>query len=239
MSGDAKPRQGGSWSGRIATLKDLFALLRDLSLFAIGVLLLVFPTRLNSVLTDAGFEEGSIVGFKWKRKLVESDTELRKTLDSIADLQAQNANLTKALAEAKSRLNDVPLNEKITKLQTDNQQITAAAKQVQSSVAQTIAANAPLVEKARLATRSESLPAEGFCYQEDRLADGPERYSVHCHTSKPRCETARGPNLRWKQSACEFVELSQAKWNPKSQGWMGSWYEFRSQPFEPPFPQIK
>ena len=239
MANNTAASQVTPWSGRIAILKNVFALLRDLSLFALGVLLVVFPTTLNSVLTDAGFEEGSVVGFKWKKKLVDSDTALKKAQETIADLQAQNSVLTKALAESGSQGNDPAQKAKVAKLQAQNQQITETIKQVQSSVAATIAANAPLVEKARLATRADSTPSEGVCYQEDRLKDGPERYSVHCHTTKARCETARGPNFRTKQSSCEPVDLTQAEWSPKSPGWMGSWYEFRSQPFEPPFPQIK
>ncbi len=37
--------------------KDLFALLRDGSLFVLAALLLFFPKSLNDVLTSAGFEE--------------------------------------------------------------------------------------------------------------------------------------------------------------------------------------
>ena len=46
--------------------KDLFALLRDFSLFLLAALLLLFPAQLNDILMRAGFEEGSVVGFKWK-----------------------------------------------------------------------------------------------------------------------------------------------------------------------------
>ena len=49
--------------------KDLFSLLRDGSLFLLALLLLFFPARLNSVLVSAGFEEGSIVGFKWGKPI--------------------------------------------------------------------------------------------------------------------------------------------------------------------------
>ena len=54
----------------IDVAKNLFALLRDIALAALAVLLLVFPTTFNDRLTQAGFEEGSFAGLKWKAKLV-------------------------------------------------------------------------------------------------------------------------------------------------------------------------
>lgn len=85
---------------------------------------------------------------------------------------------------------------------------------------------------------SEAPPGSGWCYQEDRLEDGPQRYSVHCHVNQASCESARGPHARWTQTECQLVDLRDASWNPNPRGWQGSWYEFRSQPFPEPFPQL-
>ena len=222
----------------IGISKDIISLLRDLSLLVLAVLLIVFPRALNSVLTSAGFEEGSLVGFKWKAKLVDYDTALKEAQATIVSLQAQNNDLVKALAESNAKPGDSSFKERISKLEEENNKLKATTQQVQSSVAETISNSAPLVEIARSATRTTSAPTVGFCYQEDRLQDGAERYSVHCHSSKERCEKARGPNARWKQSPCEFVDLNEAAWKPKSGGYMGAWYEFRSEPFGKPFPQF-
>ncbi len=225
--------------GLITTSKGLISLLRDLSLLVLAVLLIVFPKALNSVLVDAGFEEGSLVGFKWKANLVHADDALKEAQKNITQLQSQNEELTKALAEANEKLGDSSIKERLSRLKELNRQVRITSEQVQSAVAQTIAANAPLVEKARSATGALATPPAGFCYQEDRLNDGPDRYSVHCHSSQESCEKARGPNARWKQSACEFVDLTRAAWNPKSGGWLGAWYEFRGEPFAKPFPQLQ
>src|SRR5229473_515359 len=56
----------------VALAKDLFAFLRDSSLFAVALLLLVFPATFNAVLTSAGFEEGSFAGLKWKRQFYDT-----------------------------------------------------------------------------------------------------------------------------------------------------------------------
>jgi hypothetical protein len=231
-------KEGPPLTKLIGISKDLISLLRDLSLLVLTVLLILFPKALNSVLTNAGFEEGSLVGFKWKAKLVDYDTALRKAQEAIESLQGQNNDLIKALADANANLTSSPLKNQINKLEEENTKMKATSQQIQSSVAETISSGAPLVEIARSATRTAAVPSSGFCYQEDRLQDGPERYSVHCHSSKERCETARGPNARWKQSSCEFVDLNQAVWKPRSGGYMGAWYEFQSQPFGKPFPKI-
>ena len=229
---NAKP--SSALNGLIATSQDLITLLRDLSLLVLAVLLIAFPKALNSVLVDAGFEEGSLVGFKWKARLVDADHALKDAQDTITHLQSQNEELTKELAEANARFGDSSMKERLSKLEAVNQRVKIASQQAQSLVAQSIAANAPFVEKAVLVP-----PTAGFCYQEDRLNDGLDRYSVHCHSTQESCEKARGPNPRWKQSACESVDLSQAGWKPKSGGWMGAWYEFRGEPFNKPFPQLR
>ena len=96
-----------------------------------------------------------------------------------------------------------------------------------------------LVQKARSSTYVKALPSPAFCYQEDRLQSGSERYSVHCHATLAQCEAARGPNSKTKQSMCEMLTLSGVQWNPQYPGWKGSWFEFRSDPFDDPFPKVR
>ena len=134
-----------------ALAKDLVSVLRDSALFILALLLLVFPTSFNSLLTKAGFEEGSLVGFKWKANLLDSDTALKEARATITDLKTQLDKTSQALAEAQTKLNDPTLNEKLAKLQEENKQVTNSSARVEASVSNTIAANAPLVEKAQTA----------------------------------------------------------------------------------------
>jgi len=225
-------------SVEIALSKDIFALLRDSSLFAVTVLLLVFPTTFNSILTNAGFEEGSFAGLKWKRQFFDTDTVLRTANETITGLQEQNATLLKALA-IEGPAAGQKQREEIARLHRESLKTSEAATKVQASVRATLASNEPLIEKARLAEADASPPQTAFCYQEDRIQSGPERYSVHCHTTPARCEAARGPNPRTRQSSCESVALSSVRWAPRHPGFMGSWYQFGDEPFPPPFPQIE
>ncbi|MFN2202257.1 MAG: hypothetical protein ACK2UO_13685 [Caldilineaceae bacterium] len=225
-------------SAGIATAKDLFALLRDSTLFIAALLLLVFPATFNAILTNAGFEEGSFAGLKWKRQFYDTDTALRTAQDTITSLQAQNADLLKALKEQPTAVASVQQREDLAKLEQANEAAAEAAKQVQDSVGATLASNAPLVEKARSVLATDTPPSVGYCYQEDKRVPGTQQYSVHCHTTLERCQTARGPNPRTTQSACVEVNLAGAPWKPRHPGWMGSWFEFRSEPFGAPFPQL-
>jgi hypothetical protein len=237
MSNKETPQETQQFGKRVALVKDLVALFRDLAVFMLALLLLVFPTKLNQILTNAGFEEGSIVGFKWKRGLVESNETLQAAEKTIATLSAQNESLLTALSTAGAT--SEALKAEFSRLQAENQRIAEDAKRVQTSVTATIESNAPLVGKAVASTGSAPYPDRAYCYQEDRLQDGASRFSVHCHETKERCETARGPSKVWKQTQCELIDLTLARWNPGHPGWMGSWYQFSREPFGEPFPQLK
>jgi hypothetical protein len=131
--------------------KDLVTLLRDGLLLLIGVLLVLWPSQFSELLVRAGFEEGSVVGFKWKGKLVDTDQALKEANATITDLRTQNEKLAKELSTAQPKSDDPAAKERIAKLQQDNRKLNEAANQVESKAQVTIAANAALVEKAQVA----------------------------------------------------------------------------------------
>ena len=227
-------------SAMVAVVKDIFALLRDFTLFGAAVLLMLFPTTFNSVLTNAGFEEGTFAGLKWKRQLVESDTKIQVAQDTITTLQARNTDLLKALTDAKPGTVNVQQKSELTRLETESKNADESVSQVQASLNATLANNDPLVEKARTAVQVETLPSPAYCYQVDRIKPGRQRFSIHCHSSQSNCETARGPNPRYKQSECaKMTNLNQIAWKPRHPGFMGSWFEFQRESFDPPFPKVE
>src|SRR5215813_2864088 len=172
MTKHSSTGHSGRLSEAVALTKDIFALLRDSSLFAVALLLLVFPATFNAILTNAGFEEGSLAGLKWKRQFFDTDTALRTAQATITSLQTKNAELLKALAEAEARAGDSKQREELARLQLDSKKTAEAAKQVQASVTATLATNDPLIEKARLAKATDKPPSLAYCYQEDRLERG-------------------------------------------------------------------
>lgn len=158
--GDEKPDEikvKNSAPTFIGAGKDLVSLLRDLALFLLAALLLLFPAKFNALLTNAGFEEGSLVGFKWKAKLVDSDAALKEARATITDLQTQLDKASQALNEAQIKLNDPALKDQLAKLQEENKQVNMASSKVEASVASTIATNAPLVEKAQTAANPNNI----------------------------------------------------------------------------------
>ncbi len=147
-SSDRSPK-ALSASDLVAVGKDLVALLRDSALLLLAVLLIALPATFNDILQKAGFEEGSVVGFKWKTKLVESDAALKEAQATITNYKEQNEQLTKALAEAQKQSNSASLKEHLAKLTENNTQLNIASSSVAASLEATIASNAPLVQKAQ------------------------------------------------------------------------------------------
>lgn len=170
-----------SISSLVAVWKDLIALLRDAGLFAIAVLLLFFPTTLNTVLVKAGFEEGSLVGFKWKAKLVESDTALKEAQATITDLRAQIDKMSKTLTDAQAKLDDPSLKDQISKLKEESKQLGIASSRVEASVQTTIASTAPLVEKAQSVV--STTPKWGVVFSADSTLDA-AKYEIEVMAPK-------------------------------------------------------
>jgi len=147
--GTNNSENGGKWITRVISAgKDLVALLRDGTLFLFAVLLIVFPTQFNAILVSAGFEEGSIVSFKWKANLVKSNQALEEARETIADLQRKNDELLNEIAGAKGEVKNPVTEERLAKLEDENRRLKDVTKQVQTNVSQTIESNLPLVEKA-------------------------------------------------------------------------------------------
>jgi hypothetical protein len=155
-SSKSEPKDKNIFSTWLPLGKDSVALLRDGSLFVLVLLLLFFPSTFNSLLSNAGFEEGSFVGFKWKPKLLDSDKALKEAQGLITDLKEQNDKLSKALGDAQGKINDPALNEQYAKLEESNKQLNIASSQVEQSVASTIASNASLVDKVQSGTDSRT-----------------------------------------------------------------------------------
>jgi hypothetical protein len=151
MADVPKPEQ--SWLSTSVSLgKDLVSLLRDGAIFVLALLLIVFPLQFNSILVNAGFEEGSLVGFKWKSSLVEADKALKDAQVTISDLQSKNDELAKALGDANAKLKDPTLMARGEKLQDENSRLKEETLQVQTTVSNAIESNSPLVAKALSST---------------------------------------------------------------------------------------
>ena len=131
----------------ISVGKDLVSLLRDGALLLLAIFLVIYPDKINSILNEAGFKEGNIAGLKWQSSLDNSTQALKEAEAKISELQREKNEQAKALAEAKSMLGDTALKQRIVQMEKSNTAQKESTELVLNSVAQTIKANAALVEK--------------------------------------------------------------------------------------------
>ena len=138
-----------SASSYVAVGKDTVSLLRDVALFVLAFLLLVFPETFNGLLTKAGFKEGSIAGLKWEATVKKNDEALVKANSVISELTNQNQSLAKLLEEAQAKVSDTTLKQQINQIQDKNAALTAASSAVEASVQSTLADNAQVLKQAQ------------------------------------------------------------------------------------------
>ncbi len=145
-----------TFESRVKIAKDLVVLLRDAAIIMLAVLLVVFPIKFNSILVKAGFEEGDVVGFKWKSNLENSTVALERAYSSIDSLEFKNNQLILALHEAETKLNDSGLKTKLKKLEDQNLKIQQRTKDVQANVLNAIDQNTPLIEGIKSGSNKEN-----------------------------------------------------------------------------------
>ncbi len=188
----------------VAMGKDAVSLLRDAALFLLAVLLIAFPTTFNSILERAGFEQGSVAGFTWRSKLVESDAALKDARALISDLQKKNDELSVALADATRQTADPSLKQRAATLEKENTELKTASQAVQRSVSQTIAASAPFVDRALAQTGGAKW---GIVFSGDSTLDG-AKYEVN--TMAPRLGLPNA-GIYFRQGSYRSVSVVQSK----------------------------
>lgn len=154
----SEPSVETSFVSRIISVgKDLVALLRDSTIFILTVLLIVFPSKFNSILVAAGFEEGSFVGLKWKSNLEVTNEQLDQASEQITVLQSKNDELLKALDVAKQQLEQANGNSdsgelkfKIAELEKQNIQLKSDTQKIQSSVSKRVKSNLDFMQTAKI-----------------------------------------------------------------------------------------
>jgi hypothetical protein len=156
MDGKEANATASFFSSIVSTGKDLAALLRDFVLLIIFLALLLCPEKFNDIMIKAGFEEGSIIGMKWKKGITKSDIALKEAQATITVLGKQLDSVSKILGEAKKLTDDPDLKKKITEIQVKNNVVKSESKLVQASVKNTITSNAVLVENAQKAVNDNS-----------------------------------------------------------------------------------
>ena len=160
------------FSNLVTTGKDFIAMLRDGILLLLVILLVAWPKSINNILVEAGFEEGSFAGIKWKAKLKESDDVLLEAQSTIVDLREQNNKLSQTLSDAKENINSKKVKNEIENLEGLNKSISKASEMVQEQLEKSTSSNALLIHEVQ--NKSGLLSTWGVVYGADSTLDKAE-----------------------------------------------------------------
>ncbi|MBW4541388.1 MAG: hypothetical protein KME43_19945 [Myxacorys chilensis ATA2-1-KO14] len=128
-------------------------ILRDSSIFLIFLLLLLNPGVINKILNKAGFVEGEIAGFKWKKQLEKTDDRLIEATNQIDILRKRLEESNNAISKLnEDKIKDQGIEEQINK----NQEALRGASSVNSGIQTTLEANTSLLNP-RVNTGLDSL----------------------------------------------------------------------------------
>jgi hypothetical protein len=136
--------------GKIAleNAKLTFGLVRDLSIGLLLLLLLAWPEAINNRLTAAGFEEGSFMSLKWKKKVVQDDAALKEAQAIILRQQEQLNGQRKALDALQKKLPEVAALPEVARLQKKSSELAAQSEAGLDALQSTISSNRGIVERA-------------------------------------------------------------------------------------------
>ena len=76
-------------SARLESIRSVLNLARDGLLLVVLVMLMVFPSTFNTILTKAGFTSASILGFDWEKKLEDATKVTEAAQKEVKNLNAQ------------------------------------------------------------------------------------------------------------------------------------------------------
>lgn len=115
--------------------KDVVSLSRDAIILLVFVLLLLSPATINGVLVAAGFTEGSIAGFTWKKEIEAAEEKSKDAGQAFSKLEAQLLEFKEELKEVGQKTDDpeaksaiVELDKKVESAQRNAQSANEAVK---------------------------------------------------------------------------------------------------------------
>ena len=75
------------------TIKDILSIVQQSIFIILFILLFACPSKINSVLTNAGFTKGSVMGFDWATQIQQSRDSLQLTNNQVTEVQKQLKNI--------------------------------------------------------------------------------------------------------------------------------------------------
>jgi len=125
----------------LQNFKDALASFRELLLVLTFLLLLTFPGCVNTILVKAGFTDGSVMGFNWKQKAIESN-DVADSSQMLAETAIDQ------LDQLQSKLDSVSNQLNAALIATENKKVDTASVLIEDSK-KSMAINTPAL-KSRL-----------------------------------------------------------------------------------------
>jgi hypothetical protein len=110
----------------VNAVKDVLGVAREALLVVLFLLLLLWPSGFNSILVNAGFTKGSVMGFEWE-KLKASTEQAKGAGDAITQIQDRLQGLERSLEGATGPGTDA-LRAQVRELVQDTQKADQATK---------------------------------------------------------------------------------------------------------------
>jgi peptidoglycan hydrolase CwlO-like protein len=122
-------------AGVVATIKDIFGLLREVIIVVAIAALLLAPAKINRILMDAGFTSASIAGLEWKNQLLESAETNKEAQEQITKLEKQLTDVQASLQSISQRAPDAEVRAQAAKLSGNIQNVRNEADHTRDALA--------------------------------------------------------------------------------------------------------
>ncbi len=131
----------------LSNTKEIIAILKDVLIFLLIMLILIFPSKFKDYLLAAGVTKVNWGGVEWQPSLASSDLNLKDAKLTIGDLSHRLDSSNRLLIRIKDFIPNGPMKAEIVSANSKNVSTLSEIKNVQSAIQHTISSNAVIVNK--------------------------------------------------------------------------------------------
>ncbi len=117
-------------SEKMESIRSAVNLTRDGLLLIVLLLLMVFPSTFNGILTKAGFTSASILGFDWEKKLEAAAKETEAAEAEVQNLNAKLETQAGAAEQVAQQLTDPAARERAGRVARDLRATQTSAQKI-------------------------------------------------------------------------------------------------------------
>jgi hypothetical protein len=103
----------------IEVFKNFFGMLKEGILILLFAFIFFFPKKINSILLNAGFTNGDVMGFKWEKQLADTKKSLQAAGNANSNAQVQIEKLQGTIDTLSKHVSDTKTLTKINEVKSD------------------------------------------------------------------------------------------------------------------------